>query len=273
MKSLDEEGFRRLTRKLGERPGVAIDAYKDKCLRRRIAVRMRACGAHTYADYLGVLERVPEEYERLMDTLTINVTKFFRNPETWERLGGAPVLELLKRTQGELRLWSAGCASGEEAYTLAIVVAEAAAQMGRGQWLGRMTIDATDVDRACLERAKSASYPPSAFSEAPAALIEKYCEPVGAELRVVESLRSRVRVSRRDLNRAPAPLGFYDMIVCRNVVIYFDRATQEQLFSRFAEALRGDGLLVLGKVETLVGPARDLFGVVDARERIYRRRG
>ena len=270
MSGADEAAFKSLARRISRGAGLALDAYKDKCIRRRIAVRMRACGVHTYAEYESVLDRTPAEYERLRDALTINVTRFFRNVETWERLA-AGFLPALWAPTGALRIWSAGCASGEEAYSLAIVAAELAEARGRPQALERVTVDATDVDRESLARAEAARYRPEALMETPTALRSRYFEPDGEQYRIVERLRRRVRVRPLDLSREPPAERSYDLIVCRNVVIYFDRAMQERLFLTFADTLRRDGILVLGKVETLLGPARDRLTLVDARERIFRR--
>ncbi len=267
----DDDGFRALTRRVSREAGLTLDAYKDKCLRRRLLVRMRACGVHTYADYLAVLDRRPEEWEKLKDALTINVTRFYRNPETWDRLRADLLPALLAARQGRLTAWSAGCSSGEEPYTLAMLCAEVAAESGHAAWGDRPRIDATDIDRESLERAESGVYPQASFLEAPAWITERYCERVGEGWRVREGVRRLVQVRRFDLVREAAPTDAYDLILCRNVVIYFDRATQERLFAAFAAALRPDGILVLGKVETLLGPARDALTLVDARERIFRR--
>ncbi len=270
--SADDAAFLALSHKISLASGLTLGAYKDKCLRRRIAVRMRAVGALSYADYVRVLDETPGEVERLMDALTINVTKFYRNPETWNLLAEKVLPELWARTRGErLKVWSAGCASGEEPYTLAMLFAEEAARRGEPHRLERVSIDATDIDRVCLDRARLARYPSTAFSETPAALVTTYCRAEGTELRVIDRIRERVRVSRLDLTQEAPPAPPYDVIVCRNVVIYFDRPTQERLFEAFERALVPGGFLVLGKVETLFGPARDRLDLVDVRERIYRR--
>ena len=261
-----------LTRRISETAGLALDAYKSKCLRRRIAVRMRAVGVHTYADYLDVLDRAPGELDRLLDALTINVTKFFRNRETWDRVADAIAPELLIRREGRARIWSAGCASGEESYTLAMIFAEGAERLGHGSWVERFTIDATDIDRLSLERARAARYPSAIFSETPPELVARYCRADGADaFVVVDRLRERVSVRRHDLIQDPAPRAPYDLIVCRNVIIYFDRPTQEQLLLTFHDALAPSGFLVLGKVETIFGPARTQLDLIEPRERIYRR--
>ena len=267
----DDVEFAALTGLISRETGFALDAYKDKCLRRRIAVRMRACGVHTYGDYRAVLKRTPSELERLRDALTINVTRFYRNRETWDALRSRFLPPLWDARGGRLDVWSAGCSSGEEAYTIAMIVASLCELRGRSTWLDRLTIDATDVDRESMARATAGTYRREAFQETPAELVDRYTVPAPPGLAIVPELRRRVRVRELDLTGAEIATAAYDMVLCRNVVIYFDRPMQERLFSGFADALRPGGILVLGKVETLLGPARDRFQLSDARERIYER--
>lgn len=273
MTPVDDLAFAKLARVIAQGSGFTVDAYKEKCVRRRIAVRMRACGVHTYQDYQTHLERTPAEYELLHDALTINVTRFYRNAETWNLLRRDLVPLLCAGPHGRLLAWSAGCSSGEEPYTLAALVADHLDRSGRADQLERVTIDATDVDRASLDRAAAGSYRSEALSEMPPELVRAYFEPDGAEHRVIERLRRRVHVRRLDLSQEPPARRAYHLILCRNVVIYFDRLMQEQLFQTFAAALAPGGYLVLGKVETLLGPARDRLQLIDPRERIYRRPG
>lgn len=256
-----ERAFAALTDKISRARAINCDAYKHKCLKRRIAVRMRARSVHTYDDYSRLLDDDAREYQELLDALTINVTKFYRNADTWEAL--RPYLARLwaAREGRGLRAWSAGCASGEEPYTIAVLLAELA-RPGAPRAAG---IDATDVDRVSLERTRAARYPESAFTEMPADLRRRYFP--GGE--AVPALRELVRVVPHDLTREPPPHPPYDLIVCRNVVIYFERQAQERLFQTFVDALAPDGVLLLGKVETLFGPARQRLTLADPRERIY----
>lgn len=267
----DEVAFRWMTRRVSRQAGLSLDAYKDKCLRRRIAVRMRACGVQTYAEYLAVLERDPGEYQRLKDAITINVTSFYRNAETWNLVRAAVLPEVCSAGRSEPHAWSAGCATGEEPYTLAMLVAEYFEQQGRPDRLARFTVHATDIDQACLARAAAARYRREALAGLPAEWERRYFEVVEGEYRIAERIRCRVSLSASDLCVDPPPRAQYDLIFCRNVVIYFERAAQERVFSVFADALSPGGFLVLGKVESLSGPARDQLILVDPRERIYRR--
>ena len=270
--SPEERAFRALTEKITQARGVSCDAYKDRCLKRRIAVRMRARGVHSFTDYSRLLDADGHEYDRLLDALTINVTKFFRNAETWIAL--APFLaERWQARSGAVAVWSAGCASGEEPYTIAAALAETARTTGTSEWLPRASVLATDIDRVSLERATAARYPAGAFSETPAEVLRRWIAPPAADgsRAPVDAVRSLVKIQRHDLTTGRSPGGPFDLVVCRNVVIYFDRETQERLFQLFATTLRPEGLLLLGKVETLLGPARDLLRMENPRERIYRR--
>jgi chemotaxis protein methyltransferase CheR len=267
----DDAAFASLTRKISREAGLTLDAYKDKCLRRRIAVRMRACGVHSFSDYQTVLDRSPAEYERLKDAITINVTRFYRNAETWNLLRTGLLGEVCEADGGEVRAWSAGCSSGEEAYTLAVLMADHFDRQGKPERLGRVTVDATDIDRQCLDRAQVGRYRREALTEVPADLAKRYFEDDGDQCRVIERVRRRVVVRALDLNSEPPPRRNYQIILCRNVVIYFGRATQERVFLAFADALVPGGILVLGKVETLFGAARERLTLLDPRERIYRR--
>jgi chemotaxis protein methyltransferase CheR len=267
----DEAAFLALTRKISREVGLTLDTFKDRCLRRRIAVRMRACGVHTYAEYQAVLDHNPAEYQRLRDAITINVTRFYRNAETWNLLREGIIQDICAAHDGEIRVWSAGCSSGEEPYTLAMLIAEQLEEQGTPERLARLTIDATDIDQQSLERAMAGHYQRESLSEVPAPLVARYFEQIGEQCRVVEHVRRRVMVRAADLSNDPPPRRNYHLIVCRNVVIYFERDAQERVFATFADALAPGGYLVLGKVETLFGPARQRLTLLDPRERVYRR--
>ncbi len=271
MMSADDAAFAALTRKISRDAGLSLDAYKDKCLRRRIAVRMRACGVHTYSDYQAVLDSSPTEYERLKDAITINVTRFYRNADTWNLLRGGLLQEICESNGGEVRAWSAGCSSGEEPYTLAVLMADHFDRQGRSERLSMVTVDATDIDRDCLERAQAGRYRREALADIPGDLADRYFENDGTGCRVVERVRRRVVVRSLDLSIEAPPRRNYQLILCRNVVIYFGRSTQERVFLAFAEALAPGGILVLGKVESLFGPAKERLTLLDPRERVYRR--
>ena len=268
---LDAAGFQELTEKITRDRGFGCASYKEKCLRRRIAVRMRARGTHTFADYARLLDHDKTEYDRLLDALTINVTKLFRNWETYDAVARLVVPALWQRPEPRLRAWSAGCSSGEEPYSVATLFYRHAESLGvEARADARVEVLGSDIDRVSLTAAARACYDEAAFADTPAELRERYFTP-GYPASPIPPVKKLVRLERRDLLKEAPPAGGLHLVTCRNVIIYFDRATQEALFERFHDALIPGGYLVLGKVETLLGRARTLFAPVDARERIFRK--
>jgi chemotaxis methyl-accepting protein methylase len=232
---------------------------------------MRAKGAHTYAEYAGILDTDPVEYDKLVETLTINVSKFFRNPETFACIATKVIPELWASKSPLIRIWSAGCATGEEPYSIGVLCREHALAVGDVERLNRVRIVGSDFDRDALSVASKGRYPAAAFGDTAPAVVERYF-PLEHGLRTVSpEIRNLVAFERRDLLDGGLPGGRMHMILCRNVIIYFTRETQEKLFERFHDLLLPGGFLVLGKVETLLGKSREMFAPVSSRERIYRR--
>ncbi|NUO65580.1 MAG: protein-glutamate O-methyltransferase CheR [Gemmatimonadaceae bacterium] len=267
---VEDRQFAELTAKIAREREFRCDSYKDKCLRRRIAVRMRARGVHTYSDYARVLDQDAIEWDKLMDALTINVTKLFRNWETYGVLADRIAPMLLAEVRDQVKVWSAGCSSGEESYSLATLFHRAGEKARTPVSPQRVRVLGTDIDRRSLEAAQRGLYPEEAFADTPKEYRDRYFTP-GFPAGALPAIRALVGFERRDLLLESPPPGGHHMIVCRNVLIYFDRDTQEGLFNRFHDALLPGGILVLGKVETLIGGIRNKFAALDARERIYRK--
>ena len=266
----DDAAFRSLTAKIARERDFNCGSYKEKCLRRRIAVRMRARAVHTFEDYAAVLDRDPGEWDKLLDALTINVTKLFRNWEAYAALDARVIPELWSLPDSQLRVWSAGCSSGEEPYSLATLFYRHAERVKELDRVGRVRILGTDIDRGSLEAAARGAFQADAFADTPDELRNRYFT-AGYPAIALPGIRALVTLERRDLLLEPPPTAAQHLVVCRNVLIYFDRETQEELFVRFHAALRPGGILMLGKVETLLGNIRNRFAPIDARERIYRK--
>ena len=267
----DEPGFLALCRKIERERQFRCSNYKDTCLRRRISVRMRAKSVTTFAQYAGVLDTDPVEYDKLVDALTINVSKFFRNPETFACIATKVIPELWSAPSPLLSIWSAGCATGEEAYSLAVLCREHASVQGDLPKLERLRIIGSDIDRESVSVANRGRYAASAFVDASLAVREKYFPLENGLHSVSPEIRNLVSFETRDLLSGEGPGGRLHIIVCRNVIIYFTRETQERLIERFHDLLLPGGFLVLGKVETLLGKSREMFAPVSSRERIFRR--
>ena len=260
-----------LKEQIQRRSGLFCGGYKENCFRRRLAVRMRARGVHAYTEYARLLDTDPEEYARLLRAITINVSRFFRNPEVWAAVRDR-VLPALKQLGGPaVNFWSAGAAAGEEPYTLAILASEAA-RRGRGPATERVRILGTDIDPDALAAARRAVYPPLGLEDTDPAVRTRWFQSApGGTVRPLEAVRRMVSFSRHDLLSDSYPRG-QQLIVCRNAIIYFERAAQEAVLLRLMEALAPGGFLVLGKTESLVGRMGAELETVSVPARIYRRR-
>ena len=271
----DEAGFRALLEQVARARGFSCANYKDGCLRRRIAVRMRACGVTAYPAYAALLARDAAEYDRLIEVLTINVTRLYRDAEVWDALADRVLPTLWELGGPRFVAWSAACSSGEELYTLAALLHRHAERTGTLRRLAQTEVIGTDIDDPSLKKAARGAYAEPDFADVPPPLRQRYFRPQledGTTVHAaVPELRAMVRTQHRDLLTEPVPATGVQLITCRNVLIYFERKSQEPLLQRFHDALLPGGVLVLGKVETLIGPSRALFEVVDQRQRIFRR--
>jgi two-component system CheB/CheR fusion protein len=260
--------FEKLLQFIKESRGFDFTGYKRTSLARRVHKRMNEVGVAEYFDYRDLLEATTDEFTSLFNTILINVTSFFRDVEAWRYLEREVVPEVLADTEPheEIRVWSAGCSSGEEAYSLAIMFAEA---MGIDECLRRVKIYATDVDEDALQQARSGIYSSRALEPLSSDLRERYFEPSGPNHAFRPDLRRRVIFGRHDITH-DAPISRLHLLVCRNALMYFNVETQSQIIDRFDFALRNTGYLFLGKAEILLADS-ERFGTVNVRHRIFRR--
>lgn len=265
----DDPAYRALLDQISAEGRFACPGYKDGCLRRRLAVRMRACGTLTYASYAAHLDAHPAEWAKLLDALTINVTHFFRNADVYATLAERVVPAILRSVRGSIKVWSAGCATGEEPWSLAMLFHTAAMDTGAEDALRRVRIVATDIDARALAAAERGVYGASSLREMPSAMRARYLSTDPPQ--VPDVLRPLVRFQRHDLLLDPPPAGPFHLIVCRNVLIYLERPAQVAVLSRFHEVLSPEGLLVLGKSETMLGAPRQRFAPLQPATRIYSR--
>jgi two-component system CheB/CheR fusion protein len=248
--------------------GFDFTGYKRSSIERRVAKRMSELGVDRYEDYIDYLQLNPEEFAELFNTLLINTTAFFRDQGTWDLLADEIVPQLLAARPGEppLRIWSAGCASGEEAYTVAMVFARA---MGDDAFRERVKIYATDVDEEALDQARHGAYLPRQIEDIPREALERFFEQTDQRFVFRKDLRRCVIFGRNDLVQ-DAPISRIDLLVCRNTLMYFTAETQAQVLRRFHFALDDDGVLVLGKSEMLITHS-DLFTPIDLKSRVFRK--
>ncbi|MBI1186617.1 MAG: PAS domain-containing protein [Alphaproteobacteria bacterium] len=250
--------------------GHDFSQYKRSTMLRRIQRRMQVVGAMAPDDYLARLRDHPDEPELLFRDLLINVTSFFRDSEAFDVMRRIIIPQILdgKGAHDPVRIWVAGCSSGEEAYSIAILLAEALE--GRHP-RPPVHIFATDIDATMLEIARAARYPATALRDVPLALLDRYFYASEDRLVLTQSIRDMVRVSSHNILKDP-PFSRVDLLSCRNLLIYLSGALQQRLIPVFHYALKPQGWLFLGSAEN-AGGREDIFEPVDQQARVYRRRG
>jgi len=217
-----------------------LSQYKRGQMERRLRTFAERRGTPNLLAYLAVVERDAEELERLLDRLTINVSQLWRNPEQWSMLGRSVVPELA--AEGHIRIWSAGCSYGAEAYTIAGVCLNAVPS-------ARLTIRGTDIDPRMIDRARDGFFTGEDARSAPAESLERWFDRADGGYRAKAKLRALVAFDQGDLLSMRFPAEAYDLVLCRNTVIYFNEDVRDDLHARLASALRPGGYLVVGSTE------------------------
>lgn len=263
----DARGLEALLEHLQSSRGLDFRGYKRASLARRIQRRMALLEVGTYGDYLDFLQVHPDEIPQLFNMLLINVTAFFRDPAAWATLTTRVQAMLAARgPDAPIRVWSAGTATGEEAYTLAMMFAELLGIEALGR---RVKIYATDVDEDALNVARMATYSARAAEALPPELLAKYFTPSGSSFALHKDLRRVVLFGRHDLLQ-DAPISRIDVLVCRNTLMYFNAEAQTRVLHNLHFALAPDGVLFLGKAETLLTHI-NLFTPMDLKLRLFGR--
>ncbi|GLZ28800.1 chemotaxis protein CheR [Lentzea sp. NBRC 105346] len=263
-----DDAFEEVLLYLKESRGFDFTGYKRTSLMRRVRHRMGQVGIEGYGDYIDHLQVNADEFDALFNTILINVTGFFRDQEAWEVLRDevVPALIAERGPDDPLRVWSAGCASGEEAYSLAMALCEA---MGPERFRQQVKIYATDVDDEALAQARHASYTDRELQNVPPDMLTRYFEPQNHRYSFRKDLRRSVIFGRNDLVQ-DAPISRIDLLVCRNTLMYFNQETQAKILGRFHFALVPRGVLFLGKAEMLLSHSR-IFDPIDLKRRIFRK--
>jgi chemotaxis protein methyltransferase CheR len=243
--------------------------YHIELLKRRFAVRIRANNLKSYTDYMRFLTKTPKEYDKLFETLCINISEFYRDPPVWVTL--QYLFENLmrikeRRNENRIRIWSAGCANGEEAYSIAILLNE----LPKTSHPLEFEIIATDIDKASMALAQKGFYPKEAVKNLEKKLVARYFIPMTEGYQIKNDIKKMVEIRYLDLTSQDFPNGI-DVILCRNVFIYFNIELQENLLRKFHEALNPGGYLVLGQAESMVHAVRKLFEDTDSNARIYKK--
>ena len=270
MKPLKEEdpGFQKILDYLLKSKGFDGNQYKQNYVKRRVAVRMRATGTHSYSDYLNALLNNQQEPTQLLDRLTIHVTEFFRDPDVYRAVKEKILPELSGVSDRKIKVWCAGCSSGEEPYSVAMMLKEwAFSQPGL-----TFEIFATDIDLGSVRTAEKGEYPAEAIRKLSKVQTTRWFYLEGARARVVLDLKKHIHFRVHDLiSEWGGDFSGFHLIFCRNLLIYLTSGQQQKIYEQFARALAPEGHLILGLTETLMGASRKYFRCVDIRHRIYRR--
>jgi two-component system CheB/CheR fusion protein len=268
----DSPALAELLERVRTKTGIDFSYYKLPTIKRRLARQISSANRKTIGDYLLYLDEDPSEFARLVSNFLIKVTEFFRDAEMFDALRDTIVPQLIDdaRTRGahELRVWSAGCATGEEAYSLAILIAEA---LRTASEPFNVRIFATDIDEAAIAFARRGVYPPDSALDLDPQIMERYFVPVDDGWEVSKTIREMTVFGQHDLGQR-APFPRIDLVLCRNVLIYFSKDLQQRTLQVFAFSLRNGGYLALGKAET-TAPLAEYFVVVNPALRIFRRYG
>ena len=265
-----DEDYVMLKKLIQQKLGFNCDQYKDSHFKRRIDVRLRATNSKTYGEYLACLKTDRKEYPELMETLTVNVTNFFRNPEVYDIVEKQVLPIIIKAKDSGLRsirIWSAGCSIGVEAYSIAMLLKHL---LGDDFKKYNIKITGTDIDKESLVRAQNGVYSRMEVKDVRPAFLNKFFTKEGNDYTINDELKKITQFRKQDLISGPNMSGF-DAVFCRNVTIYFEKELQEKLYMSFYNALSKDGFFVMGKTETLLGPSKDLFNPFNSKERIYQK--
>jgi two-component system CheB/CheR fusion protein len=261
-----DPGFEELLAFVRDARAFDYTGYRRPTLMRRFEKRMQAVGASTWGEYREFLEKNPDEFAELFNAILINVTGFFRDKETWELVEReiVPALVEQRDARAPIRIWSAGCASGEEAYTIMLILAEA---LGEEALKSRVKIYATDIDEDALHQAREATFTRKQLEPVPEALRDRYFVQVNSSFTIRKDLRRSVIFGRNDLHRDP-PISRVDLLVSRNTLMYFGTDVQERILANYYFALNRGGFLVVGKAEALQS-GRRLFSAYNLKRRVF----
>ena len=260
---MEDRDFLAFIHKIREVTGIDLSQYKETQMKRRLTTLRLKRGYPSFASYYEAIMKDSEMFREFLDRITINVSEFWRNRNRWETLAERFIPEMMKVSGKRLKCWSAACSTGEEPYTLAMILMEKGALPGS-------TIIASDLDEGALARAKEGVYNERSVRDVPESYLRKYFQKVGANYVISDLLKPHIRFERKNLLADPFE-NHFDLIICRNVMIYFTDDAKHRLVQQFADALRPGGILFVGSTEQIFSPGR--YGLSSADTFFYRKTG
>ena len=251
---MEDEDFNLFIAYIKRKTAIDLSQYKEVQMKRRLTTLRQKRGFVNFAEYSKALDKDPLLFDEFLDRMTINVSEFYRNPARWEVLEQRFLPDLLKK-QTKLKVWSAACSTGEEPYTLAMILSQLGA-------LGNTELLATDLDMGVLKKAKEGVYVERSLRDVPEICKKQYFKEQDGQFLVDERLKKAIIFKQQNLLYDRFDSGF-DLIVCRNVMIYFTEDAKQQLYAKFSEALKPGGLLFVGSTEQIFSPAQFSFETAD----------
>ena len=241
---LETDNYEKFKKDILQLAGIDLNSYKEKQMRRRINTLITKNNVKTYNDYVALIKKDKEKFDQFINFLTINVSEFYRNPDQWKILEGQVFPELIKKFGKNLKIWSAACSTGDEPYSLVMA-------LSRQVPLANIKIIATDIDNQVLDTARMGLYNEKSIASVPDDLKKKYFTKVGSSYQISDEIKKRVEFKKHDLLKDPYPSGC-NLIVCRNVVIYFTEEAKDVIYQKFHKALQPGGVLFIGSTEQIM---------------------
>ena len=265
--SISEQDLKEIIEFVQNQRGIDLSYFKPAFLTRRINVRMLMLNIHSSSEYSNLLNSDPNEVGELYDSLSINVTKFYRDKQVWQTFAKKAIPDLLNsiKSSETIRIWSCGCASGEEPYSLAIMFTEALKHTKHN-----FKILATDINSHALKIAREGTYSLENLRNLDSILITKYFKKINNKYQIRDEIKNLVSFNLGDITKFPA--SYLDVVFCRNLLIYYGIDAQDLIFKKFLTVLKNNRYLVLGMDETLWGHKfQNSFVPISPRERIYKK--
>ncbi|WP_088833420.1 CheR family methyltransferase [Paenibacillus tyrfis] len=256
---MEDKDFLLFIKKVKDYTSIDLSQYKEAQMKRRLTTLRMKKGYTTFASFFEAMAKDKELFYEFLDRMTINVSEFWRNPNRWEVLEQKFLPDMLRKSR-KVKCWSAACSTGEEPYTLAMILAELNSQDS--------VVLATDIDEGALEKAKKAIYSDRSVRDVPAKYLQKYYRQENLTYHIADSLKKSIRFQKQNLLVDTFDTGF-DLIVCRNVMIYFTEEAKHLLYHKFANALKPGGILFVGSTEQIFSPGQ--YGLESAETFFYRK--
>lgn len=256
-----DQDYELFIKNIKRKSGIDLSLYKEAQMKRRLQSLYEKRGFTSFNDFFEGISRNSELYYEFLDRMTINVSEFYRNYRRWQVLE-EKILPSLIEKNGNIKVWSAACSTGEEPYTLAMI-------LSKFMPLSKVKVLASDIDENVIARAKLGIYPERSLNEVPEDMKKKYFKKEGTNYVVSEDIRKTVQFKKQNLLSDPFDSNF-DLIVCRNVLIYFTEDAKEILYTKFSQALKRDGIFFVGSTEQIFNA--DRFGFKSADTFFYQKK-